>query len=99
MITPMFRPDNTAGFTGDDLDLLNTAAGELVRQGLDPSNAAAIVNNNWQPYANTVESLIEPYTLGARVEHNDVDTEYGVRCVASRREALLAAGRPTDLGE
>ena len=45
--------------TGDDLVLLNEAAAELLARGLDPSNAAAIVNNNWQPDGNnTVESLM-----------------------------------------
>jgi len=65
MNTDLFRPDNTAGFTADDMVLLNEAAAELLAQGLDPSNAADLLTNNWQPDGNTVESLIAPYKAGA----------------------------------
>lgn len=54
----MFRTDNTDGFTPADLELLNAATAKLVADyGMDESNAADIVNNNWQPAGNTIESL------------------------------------------
>lgn len=53
----MFTTDNTEGFTSADLALMNQAAAALVAQGIDADNAADIVNNNWQPTGNTVESL------------------------------------------
>ena len=66
----LFRPDNTAELADDDLVLLNEAAAELLAQGLDPNNAADLLTNNWQPDGNTVESLIEPYTLAAALRRS-----------------------------
>lgn len=54
----MFTMDNTEGFTKDDLKLMNEALAVLMEDGIDESNASAIVNNNWQPVGNTVETLI-----------------------------------------
>ena len=54
----MFNLDNTIHFTQSDCDLLNQAASELVDRGVDDHNAFDIVNNNWQEFGNTVESLI-----------------------------------------
>ena len=53
----MFTMDNTEGFTQRDLDLMNEALMVLVAEGMDESNASDIINNNWQPAGNTVESL------------------------------------------
>ena len=53
----MFNINNTSGFSQDDLVLLNRAMQILVESGVDESNAANIVNNNWEPTGNTVESL------------------------------------------
>lgn len=53
----MFTAANTEGFTAADLELMNTAAAALIAQGVEESNAADIVNNNWMPEGNTVESL------------------------------------------
>lgn len=53
----MFTMENTQGFSQSDLDLLNEAAGVLIAQGVDESNACDIVNNNWAESGNTVESL------------------------------------------
>lgn len=53
----MFTTDNTEGFTGNELELMNAALAALVADGVDESNAHDIVNNNWQPSGNTVESL------------------------------------------
>jgi len=52
----MFDLNNTEGFSQDDIILLNTAMKILVESGVDESNAADIVNNNWEA-SNTVESL------------------------------------------
>lgn len=49
--------DNTDGFTQDDLDLMNEALEVLMADGVDEKNASDIVNNNWRPDGNTVESL------------------------------------------
>ncbi len=53
----MFDLNNTEGFSQDDIILLNTAMKILVESGVDESNAAGIVNNNWDETENTVESL------------------------------------------
>ncbi|MDX2289797.1 MAG: hypothetical protein NW217_13360 [Hyphomicrobiaceae bacterium] len=53
----MFNLENTCGFSVDDINLLNDALDALVAQGMEASNAADIVNNNWQEDGNTVESL------------------------------------------
>lgn len=53
----MFDLNNTNGFSQDDLVLLNRAMQILVESGVDESNAADIVNNNWDETENTVESL------------------------------------------
>lgn len=53
----MFTLDNTSGFAQEDLDLLNEAVAVLVADGMDEANAASIVNNNWTPTCNTVETL------------------------------------------
>lgn len=53
----MFTTDNTDGFTQADLDLMNKALAALVADGIDEKNASDIVNNNWMPDGNTVESL------------------------------------------
>lgn len=53
----MFTMDNTQGFTEADLDLMNEAVEVLIADGIDESNACDIVNNNWMPEGNTVESL------------------------------------------
>lgn len=53
----MFTMDNTEGFTSDDLDLMNEALDILVADGIDESNASDIINNNWMPDGNTVETL------------------------------------------
>ena len=54
----MFDLNNTSGFSQDDLVLLNRAMQILVEKGgVDESNAADIVNNNWEEASNTVESL------------------------------------------
>ena len=53
----MFTTENTNGFTSTDLELMNQAVAVLTAQGIDESNAADIVNNNWQPSGNTIESL------------------------------------------
>lgn len=53
----MLTTENTDGFSGDDLELLNAAVAVLVARGIDESNAGDIVNNNWQRSGNTVETL------------------------------------------
>ena len=53
----MFDLNNTNGFSQDDLVLLNRAMQILVESGVDESNSADIVNNNWDETENTVESL------------------------------------------
>ena len=53
----MFRMDNTEGFTQADLDLMNEALEALLADGIDGSNASDIINNNWMPDGNTVETL------------------------------------------
>ena len=53
----MFTLDTTDGFTQSDLDILNSAQALLMERGIDESNAADIVNNNWRESGNTVESL------------------------------------------
>ena len=53
----MFNINNTSGFSQDDLVMLNRAMQILVESGVDESNAADIVNNNWEPTGNTVDSL------------------------------------------
>jgi len=53
----MFNINNTSGFSQDDLVLLNRAMQILVEGGVDESNAANIINNNWEEASNTVESL------------------------------------------
>lgn len=53
----MFNADNTSGFTGPDLDLMNRALRLLIEDGIDESNASSIVSNNWQESGNTVASL------------------------------------------
>lgn len=53
----MFTMDNTEGFSQADLDLMNEAVEVLTADGMDEKNAADIVNNNWQAFGNTVESL------------------------------------------
>ena len=53
----MFNINNTSGFSQDDLVMLNRAMQILVESGVDESNAADIVNNNWEPTGNTVGSL------------------------------------------
>lgn len=55
----MFRMNNTQGFTQADLDLMNEALEILLADGIDESNASDIVNNNWLPDGNTVESLTQ----------------------------------------
>jgi len=61
----MFNINNTSGFSQDDLVLLNRAMQILVEGGVDESNAANIINNNWEEASNTVESL-----TGRRGEQN-----------------------------
>jgi hypothetical protein len=53
----MFTLDNTSGFSQADLDLMNRALRLLIEDGVEESNAADIVNNNWQESGNTVVSL------------------------------------------
>lgn len=53
----MFTLDSTNGFSQSDINLMNQALEVLVERGIDESNAADIVNNNWQPSGNTVDSL------------------------------------------
>ena len=53
----MFTMENTDGFTQADLDLMNAAIAVLTSGGMDESNAADVVNNNWAPEGNTVERL------------------------------------------
>ena len=53
----MFDLNNTEGFSQDDVILLNTAMKILMESGVDESNAADIVNNNWEEASNTIESL------------------------------------------
>ena len=53
----MFNSNNTSGFSQDDIALLNEALEIMMENGIDDSNAADIVNNNWEPTGNTVESL------------------------------------------
>jgi len=53
----MFTMDNTDGFTQDDLDLMNEALKVLIAAGLDETSASDVINNNWQPAGNTIESL------------------------------------------
>ena len=53
----MFTMDNTDGFQLADLDLMNNALAVLVARGIEESNASDIINNNWMPDGNTVESL------------------------------------------
>ncbi|MGE0521263.1 MAG: hypothetical protein AB7F22_25575 [Reyranella sp.] len=53
----MFTHENTAGFSTADLRLLNRALATLIERGIDESNAADIVTNNWQPAGNSVDSL------------------------------------------
>ncbi len=53
----MFDLNNTEGFSQDDILLLNTAMKILMESGVDESNAADIVNNNWEEAGNTVASL------------------------------------------
>ena len=53
----MFDLNNTEGFSQDDIILLNRAMQILVERGVDESNAADIVNNNWEETENTVDSL------------------------------------------
>ena len=53
----MFDLNNTEGFSQDDIILLNTAMKTIMESGVDESNAADIVNNNWEPTGNTVDSL------------------------------------------
>jgi len=53
----MFTLDNTQGFTESDCELLNAALAVLEQAGLDESNAASIINNNWTGKNDTIESL------------------------------------------
>lgn len=53
----MFDLNNTEGFSQDDIILLNTAMKTIMESGVDESNAADIVNNNWEETENTVDSL------------------------------------------
>ena len=55
----MFDLNNTEGFSQDDIILLNTAMKTIMESGVDDSNAADIVNNNWEPTGNTVDSLTQ----------------------------------------
>ena len=55
----MFTQENTEGFTGSDLVLMNEALAVLIAYGLDEKTAGDRVNNNWQPTGNTVESLTD----------------------------------------
>lgn len=58
----MFNINNTSGFSQDDIALLNEALEIMMENGIAESNAADIVNNNWEPTGNTVDSLTR--TLG-----------------------------------
>ena len=58
----MFNSNNTSGFSQDDIALLNEALEIMMENGIAESNAADIVNNNWEPTGNTVDSLTR--TLG-----------------------------------
>jgi len=53
----MFDLNNTAGFSPDDLVLMNEALAVLMDHGVAESNAADIVNDNWEETENTVDSL------------------------------------------
>ena len=53
----MFTAENTNGFSDSDLKLMNEALDVLVADDMDEKNASAIINNNWQEFGNTVESL------------------------------------------
>lgn len=53
----MFTTENTTGFSASELELLNAALATLIADGIDESNAHDIVNNNWLPSGNTIESL------------------------------------------
>ena len=53
----MFNTNNTSGFSQDDIALLNEALEIMMENGIAESNAADIVNNNWDETENTVESL------------------------------------------
>lgn len=62
----MFTTENTDGFSGNDLDLMNAALQILIARGVDEGNAADIVNNNWTGEGDTVASLagIDPAVVG-----------------------------------
>ena len=53
----MFTLDNTEGFTPANLTLLNAALAKLMERGIEESNAADLVNNNWTGDGDTIESL------------------------------------------
>ena len=53
----MLNTTNTSGFSQADLELLNRAVRLLVEDGIDESNAADIVCNNWRQSGNTVATL------------------------------------------
>ena len=53
----MFTMDNTQGFNETDIKLMNEAVEVLIADGIEESNACDIVNNNWAPEGNTIESL------------------------------------------
>lgn len=55
----MFALENTENFSQPEIDLLNAAIENVMASGIDEENASAIVNNNWRPSGNTVESLSE----------------------------------------
>ena|SRR5687768_2621149 len=63
----MFKLENTTGFTQSDCNLLNAAIAVLTERGIDEKNASDIVNNNWQPTGNTVESLVGGSSGNARL--------------------------------
>lgn len=73
----MFTLDNTEGFTQADIDLMNKALALLIEQGIKESSAGDIINNNWQPDSNTVESLTVVKT-GFPTGFYSADTLYGV---------------------
>jgi hypothetical protein len=53
----MFTTENTQGFSAQDLELMNQALDLLIADGVESSNSSDIINNNWQPSGNTIESL------------------------------------------
>ena len=73
-----FSMDNTNGYSQSDLDLLNKATETLSRHdGISKSEAAELVERNWQSQGNTVETLsgiktVLPFATRARSAKPDV---------------------------